>query len=152
MSFENEGIQFHEHPCQPNEEIIYDETLLDNEEALVIVSMTYFAPPETEGLKKIIPHEYHDFLHLFGEKLAAKLPDHRKFDHAIEILPGKEVPFGPIDSLSEPQKEVLRKYLDRMIGQGKSPPRNPRPEHQSCSYPRKSENYGSVSIIEDWTT
>ena len=81
--------------------------------------MTYFAPPETEGLKEIIPHEYHDFLHLFGEKLAAKLPDHRKFDHTIEILPGKEVPFRPIYPLSEPQKEVLREYLDRMIGQGK---------------------------------
>ena len=122
MSFHNNGIQVQQHLCQPNDEIIYDETLLEDEEAMVIGSMTYFAPPETEGLKKIIPHEYHDFLHLFGEKLAAKLPNHRKFDHAIEILPGKEVPFGPIYPLSEPQKKVLREYLDRMIGQGKITP------------------------------
>ena len=122
MCFHDNGIQVQQHLCQPNDEIIYDETLLEDEEAMVIGSMTYFAPPETEGLKKIIPHEYHDFLHLFGEKLAAKLPNHRKFDHAIEILPGKEVPFGPIYPLSEPQKEVLREYLDRMIGQGKITP------------------------------
>ena len=77
---------------------------------------------QKQGLKKIIPHEYHNFLHLFGEKLGAKLPDHRKFDHAIEILPGKEVPFRPIYPLSEPQKEVLREYLDRIIGQGKIVP------------------------------
>ena len=47
MSFKNGGIQVHEHPCQPNEEIIYNETLLDDDEAMIIGSMTYFAPPET---------------------------------------------------------------------------------------------------------
>ena len=119
MTFHENDIQVQQHLCQPNDEIIYDETLLEDEEAMVIGSMTYFAPPENEELKKIIPHKYHDFLHLFGEKLAAKLPNHRNFDHAIEILPGKEVPFGPIYPLFEPQKQVLREYLDRMIGQGK---------------------------------
>ena len=62
VSFENHSICVHEHICQPNEEIIYDETLLEDEEAMVIGSMTYFAPPETEALKKIIPQEYNDFL------------------------------------------------------------------------------------------
>ena len=112
MSFENNDIRVHQHICQPSEEIIYDKTLLEDEEAMVIGFMTYFAPPEIEALKGIIPRAYHNFLHLFGEKLAAELPEHRKFDHAIEILPGKEVPFGPIYPLSEPQKEVLREYLD----------------------------------------
>ena len=102
MSFENNNIRIHQHPCQPNDEISYNETVLEDEEAMVIGSMTYFAPPETKELKKIIPEEYYDFLHLFGEKLAAELPRHRKFDHAIEILPGKEVPFGPIYPLSKP--------------------------------------------------
>ena len=122
MSFENDDIRVHQHPCQMEDEISYDETVLEDEEAMVIGSMTYFAPPETKELKKIIPADYHDFLHLFREKLAAELPRHRKFDHAIEILPGKEVPFGPIYPLSEPQKEVLREYLERMIGQGKMTP------------------------------
>ena len=122
ISFEENGIHVHQHTCQPNKEIIYDETLWEDEEAIVIGFMTYFAPPETEALKKIIPREYRNFLHLFGEKLVAKLPNHRKFDHTIEILPGKEVPFGPIYPLSEPQKEVLREDLDRMISQGKITP------------------------------
>ena len=122
MSFENDSIRVHQHPCQPDDEISYDETVLEDEEAMVIGSMTYFAPPETKELKKIIPEDYHDFQHLFGEKLAAELPQHRKFDQAIEILPGREVPFGPIYPLSEPQKEVLREYLERMIGQGKITP------------------------------
>src|SRR5205807_9488411 len=81
-----------------------------------------FAPPVHESVKKIIPMEYHDFLHLFCGKLAAELPRKRQFDHAIDIVPGKEVPFGPIYPLSEPQKEVLREYLDRMLQQGKIVP------------------------------
>ena len=122
MSFYKKGMQVQQHQCQPNNKITYDESLLEDKEAMVIGSMSNFALPETEVLKKTIPCEYHNFLHLFGEKLAAKLPNYRKFDHAIEILPGKEVPFGPIYPLSEPQKEVLREYLDQIIGQGKIVP------------------------------
>src|SRR5205807_10443675 len=57
-----------------------------------------------------------------AKRLAAELPCHRQFDHAIDIVPGKEIPFGPIYRLSEPQKEVLREYLDRMLKQGKIVP------------------------------
>ena len=66
--------------------------------------------------------ECHDFLHLFGDKLAAELPRWWQFNHAINIVPRKEVPFGPRYPLSEPQKEVLWEYLDRMIKQGKITP------------------------------
>src|SRR5205085_12524213 len=118
MTFEN-GIEVKQHICQRNEEITYDETLLEDKDAIIIGSMTYFAPPDHESLKKIIPMDYHDFLHLYDEKLEAELPRKRQFDHAIDIVPGKEVPFGPINPLSEPQKEVLREYLDRMLKQGK---------------------------------
>src|SRR5947209_1928270 len=119
MTFELEGIQIKEHHCDITEDIEYDETVLDDPEAAVIGSMTYFEPPDAEGLRKIIPKPYHSFLNLFGEKLAAQLPPHRNFDHAIDLQPGTEVPFGPIYPLSEPQREVLREYLDRMIREGK---------------------------------
>ena len=64
MLFHNNDVQVQQHLCQPNDEIVYDETLLEDGEAMVIGSMTYFAPPETERLKEIIPHEYHDFLQI----------------------------------------------------------------------------------------
>src|SRR5437660_10309657 len=119
MTLENGKIEVQQHICKKNEEITYDETLLEDKDTIIIGSMTYFAPPDHESLKKTIPMEYHDFLHLFGEKLAAELPGQRPFDHAIDIVPGKEVTFGPIYPLSKPQKEVLREYLDRMIREGK---------------------------------
>ena len=119
MTFELEGIQIKKHHCDIMEDIEYDEIVLNDPEAAVIGSMTYFEPLDAEGLRKIITKPYHSFLNLFGEKLAAQLPPHRKFDHAIDIQPGREVPFGPIYPLSEPQREVLREYLDRMIREGK---------------------------------
>src|SRR5437588_7807837 len=108
MTFEGGKIEVQQHICQKNEEITYDEILLEEKDAIIIRSMTYFAPPDHDSLKKIIPTEYHDFLHLFSEELAAELPRKRQFDHAIDIVPGNEVPFSPIYSLSEPQKEVPR--------------------------------------------
>ena len=84
--------------------------------------MTYFAPPDHESLKKIIPTECHHFQHLVGERLAAELSRQRQFDHTIDIVPGKEVPFKPIYPLLEPQMEVLREYLDRMLEEGKIVP------------------------------
>ena len=115
MTFDSEGIQTKKQYCAIMEDIEYDETVLDESKVGVISYRTYFEPPDAEGLRKVIPKPYHSFLNLFGEKLAAQLPPHRKFDHTIDLQPGKEVPFSPIYPPSELQREVLREYLDRMI-------------------------------------
>src|SRR5205085_7618852 len=74
MTFENGKIEVQQYICQKNEEITYDETLLEEKDAIIIGSMTYFAPLDHESLKRIIPTEYHDFLYLFSEKLGAESP------------------------------------------------------------------------------
>src|SRR5437588_7294966 len=74
MTFELEGIQIKKHHCNIMEDIEYDETVLDDPEAAVVGSMTYFEPPDAEGLRKVNPKPYHSFLNLFGEGLAAQLP------------------------------------------------------------------------------
>src|SRR5205085_5063431 len=88
MTFENGKIEVQQHISQKNEEITYDETLLEDKDAIIIRFMTYFSLPDHESLKEIIPTEYHDFLHLFSEKLAAELLCKQQFDHAIDIVPG----------------------------------------------------------------
>ena len=69
-----------------------------------------------------VPKEYEKYFHLFSEKTAAKLPPHRNFHHAIDVIEGKQPPFGPLYSLSQKESEVLQEYLDRMIAQGKIQP------------------------------
>jgi hypothetical protein len=43
------------------------------------------------------------------------LPEHRKYDIAIDTIPDKPIPWGPIYSLSEPELDALRKYIDENL-------------------------------------
>ena len=54
MTFDKGKVKAQKHVCQPLEEITYDNTLLDDTEAITIGSMTYFTPPDHAELKKII--------------------------------------------------------------------------------------------------
>ena len=47
-------------------------------------------------LKTAIPEEYQDFLPLFDEVIARKLPPHRPCDHTMPLKEGFTPPFGPI--------------------------------------------------------
>jgi len=48
------------------------------------------------------------------------------FDHAIDLKPDTQPPWGPIYRLSQKQLDVLRKYLDDMLKQGMiSPTKSP---------------------------
>src|SRR5437588_3260836 len=49
-TFELEGIQIKEDHYDITEDLEYDQTVLDDPEAAVIGSMTYFEPPDVEGL------------------------------------------------------------------------------------------------------
>ena len=73
-----------------------------------------------------LPDQYHDYLDLFRPSTAEKLALRRTFDHAIDLKPDTQPPWGPIYPLSQKQLEALRKYLDDMLKQGKiSPSKSP---------------------------
>jgi len=73
-----------------------------------------------------LPERYHDYLDLFHPSTADKLAPRRTFDHAIDLKPDTQPPWGPIYPLSQKQLEALRKYLDDMLKQGKiSPSKSP---------------------------
>jgi len=73
-----------------------------------------------------LPDQYHDYLDLFRPSKAEKLAPRRTFDHAIDLKPDTQPPWGPIYPLSQKQLEALRKYLDDMLKQGKiSPSKSP---------------------------
>jgi len=47
-----------------------------------------------------------------------QLPPHRGVDHAIELQPKKEPPYGPIYPLSPAKLRVLRDYLEDYLAKG----------------------------------
>ena len=70
------------------------------------------------GTKEIqgIPEEYEDFADVFSEKEASEFPAYTWTEHAIDLVEGKEPPYGPIYNLSEKELAVLRDYLrDSMV-------------------------------------
>ena len=59
---------------------------------------------------------------MFDGQYSDEQPPHRSFDHAIDMVEGKEPPWGPIYALSEKELEVLRTYLTDILTSGKIRP------------------------------
>ena len=74
------------------------------------------------NLKDRLPAQYHQYLKLFEPATAQALPKHRSFDHAIDLEPGAQPPWGPVYALSEVELQALREYLDEMLRTGKIRP------------------------------
>jgi hypothetical protein len=66
----------------------------------------------------IVPPEYHDYLKIFEKANADKLPPHRPSDHTIPLTDGVKPPFGPLYSLSHPELEELKHWLDKNLSKG----------------------------------
>ena len=56
---------------------------------------------------------------MYDGQYSDELLPHCSFDHAIDMVDGKEPPWGPIYALSEKELGVLREYLDTMLASGK---------------------------------
>jgi hypothetical protein len=69
-------------------------------------------------IRTIVPPEYHDYLKILEKANADKLPPHRPSDHTIPLMDGFKPPFGPLYSLSRPELEELKCWLDENLSMG----------------------------------
>jgi hypothetical protein len=64
----------------------------------------------------MVPAEFHEFLPLFDKIVADRLPPHRgEYDHKIMLKDGFEPPFGPLYSLSRPELQALKAFLEENL-------------------------------------
>jgi len=98
---------------------------LQQKENLEVFSVTLEELEEVVNGKKqaadvyqLVPEHYHEFLHLFREEDARKLPPHRPYDHKIPLKPGTEPPFGPLYGMSHQQLQTLKDYVDENLSKG----------------------------------
>ena len=89
---------------------IFAASMADIEKAL--------APKIRIDPKEKLPLEYHDFLDVFSQKEADKLPPHRGYDHRIRLKKDTKPPFGPLYDMSRDELLVLREYLEANLGKG----------------------------------
>jgi len=94
-----------------------DETVAFDVEAQYVGRIYRQEDPNQVLLDKI-PQYYEDYHKLFLRATAVKLVERRTFDHAIDLKPGAEPPWGPIYPMSGYQLVKLDKYLKEMLEQG----------------------------------
>jgi hypothetical protein len=69
-------------------------------------------------IRTIVPPEYHEYLKIFEKANANKLPPHCPSDHTIPLMDGFKPLFGPLYSLSRPESEELKCWLDDNLSKG----------------------------------
>jgi hypothetical protein len=65
-----------------------------------------------------IPAIYRDFLDVFSKTKAETLPPHRSTDHAIDLEPSYNLPYGRIYNLSEFELRMLQAYIEETLANG----------------------------------
>ncbi|GAM82719.1 hypothetical protein ANO11243_007040 [Dothideomycetidae sp. 11243] len=65
-----------------------------------------------------IPDALSDYHDVFDTNRARTLPSLKETDHTIDVIEGKEPPYGPLYTLSERELKVLREYLEDALEKG----------------------------------
>ena len=84
--------------------------------AMVVCAVVAGAPDRPPEIK--IPGQLKEYEDVFSTEGAGKLPSHGTQDHAIDLVEGKEPPYGPLYNLSATELKVLRTYLDDALAKG----------------------------------
>lgn len=67
---------------------------------------------------EIINIYYQDLKIVFEKKEADKLPPHREYDISIDLVPGGQLYYGPVYSLTIVEMEALKNYLKENLDKG----------------------------------
>ncbi|KAK3569088.1 hypothetical protein QTP86_022131 [Hemibagrus guttatus] len=84
--------------------------------ALQVHATSVESPLEARSVN--IPACYSHFWDVFCPKKASKLPPHRPWDCAIDLIPGEPVPKGRIYSLTLPEEKSMEEYIKEALAQG----------------------------------
>ena len=117
-NFMDDNCKSHLLPEDEGISVEWDEDVLNDPNAVAIGTIEQIDDEKVTILDRL-PEAYHDYLDLFRPSTAEKLAPRRTFDHANDIKPDQQPPWGPIYPLSEKQLKALRTYLDDMLAQGK---------------------------------
>jgi hypothetical protein len=63
----------------------------------------------------IILDKFQQYIKVLGKELTDKLPNHKPYDHAIDLKDGEQLPWGPIYPLNETELQALWDYLKEML-------------------------------------
>ena len=73
---------------------------------------------EKKTLEELVPPAYHEQLDIFDEEKANRLPQRRKWDHAIELKPDYEPKVHKLYSLSPKERDTMNTFIDENLAKG----------------------------------
>jgi hypothetical protein len=95
-----------------------DSNILDHPEAMVIRSIS--TQEERIDPISLVPAKFWKWVHIMTKEAAAKLLQHKPYNHRLDIKDGETPPWGPWYALRENGLQVLRDWLKERLEMGKS--------------------------------
>ncbi|CDO72200.1 hypothetical protein BN946_scf184970.g52 [Trametes cinnabarina] len=77
---------------------------------------------EQRTFEEIVPPHYHDFKDVFDKESFDELPEHRPWDHAIELIPGAKLTDCKVYPLSPEEQKQLDEFLEENLRSGRIRP------------------------------
>ena len=77
-----------------------------------------------------LPQQYSNYASVFAGKDDCPFPPRHPIDLRIDLLPGKQPPWGPVYRLTQEEEKTLREYITDLLARGVI-----RPSTSSCSAP-----------------
>ncbi|OJT15194.1 Transposon Tf2-12 polyprotein [Trametes pubescens] len=77
---------------------------------------------EKRTFEDIVPEPYRDFVDVFSEDTFNVLPEHRPYDHVIELLPGARPYCGKIYPMTLEEQDALDVFLEENLRTGRIRP------------------------------
>ena len=106
------------------------------------------APPkEAETSERKWPHYLDEFADVFSEKGFERLPQHRPWDHAIELKPDFKPSDCKVYPLSPKEQQALKEFIDENLASGRIRP-SKSPMASPFFFIKKED--GSLRAIQDY--
>jgi len=111
----------------PEETLTYDNLLPEesedenNQEICAATQEIFVDESEKQSLstkENIIQNYYPSLKQAFEKSEADKLPPHRSYDMSIELIPGSQLFYGPIYSVTNTEMGELKKYIKENLQKG----------------------------------
>jgi transposase InsO family protein/predicted aspartyl protease len=80
--------------------------------------------PELKEIEQQLPQQYRDYADVFSKVRSDQLPEHREYDHKIELEKNLELGYSPLYRMSEDELEAARAYILENLDKGFIVPSN----------------------------
>src|ERR1700684_2829147 len=99
-------------------------------------------------IEELIPEVYHDYLDIFSEEVATKLPPSREYDLAINLKEGAKLPKpAGIYPMSDAELKDLKQWIDEMLAKGFIQP-SKSPIASPCFYVPKKDSLVNRMVVD----